>query len=260
MRRAFAALTIGWASLTVGCAGQVSPEGRRLLATADQAYRQGDDGRVVEAAGRFIKLHGRLEQAGEAYYLRGLARIRQGDPAVGEADLEKALAATRRKDLTALVHNALGEQAFQRGNLAAAEKHYQGGLANAPARASPSDQALYRLATILQRQGQWPEADVYFYRLAHLFEGSELAALAEERVQARRWSIQSAALTNAPAAQTMERRLRDQGMDARQDRVLRDGKLTYLIRVGSYPTFEAAQADLARVRKIRPDAFAVPAR
>lgn len=260
MRRACVALTMVWASLSGGCAGAVSPEGRRLLADANQAYQRNDDPRAIAAAGQFLQMHPRIEEAGEAYYLRGLARIRSGQAASGEADLTEALKTTRRKDLTGLIHAALGEQAYRRGDLTTAESHYQGVLANAPAGASPSDQALYRLGVIAQRQGRWREADLHFYRLVHLFDGTELAKLASERVQSIRWSIQVAALTNASAAETMVGQLRAQGLDARQDRQLRDGKMMRLVRVGSYATFEAAEADLPKARETRSDAFVVPAR
>ena len=76
---------------------------------------------------------------------------------------------------------------------------------------------------------------------------------------ARFWSIQAGAFTNPAAADALRGQLAGAGIAARVDTPVREGKLMRLVRVGVYPTCAAAEADLAEVRRIRSDAFAVPA-
>jgi tetratricopeptide (TPR) repeat protein len=241
-----------------GCHGAVSPEGRRFLAEAQSAYQTGSDVRAIEASSGFLRLHPRVEEAGEAYYIRGLARVRAGQVEAGKADLCSALSLTRRKDLVALARAKLGDLAYGAGDLTEAEKQYRAVLEQVPPGAPPADQAMYRLGSILQRKGQWREADLLFRKVMYLFAGSELADRAGIRVGARRWSIQAGAF-GAAGAEKLRQRLSGAGLDARIDLALRDGRLMRLVRVGSYPTYDAARADLGKVQKVIGEAFVTPA-
>ena len=62
------------------------------------------------------------------------------------------------------------------------------------------------------------------------------------------------------AGKQMAQNLRTLTLEVRFDGGLRDGRMMRLLRVGSYPTFDAAKADLERVRKYAADAFITPAR
>jgi len=243
-----------------GCHGTVSPEGVKLLRASDAAYRRGDDAAAIDSATRFLNLHPRLQESGEAYYVRALAKKRTRRTAEAKSDLQAALGLAKRNDLLVRVHHALGELAYAAGDMTAAEKHYREVVARNPAAAPPSDQALYRLGCALQRQGRWAEADSYFTRLTHLFDDSALARRAEDRIRAKQWSIQVGAFANADAARRLERKLLAQGLPARTDIDTRKVKLLRFVRIGSYATYRAAEAELERVRKISSDAFITPAR
>ena len=244
-----------------GCQGTVSPEGVKLLRASDAAYRRGDDAAAIDSATRFLNLHPRLQESGEAYYVRALAKKRTGRTAVAPSDLQAVRGLAKRNDLLVRVHHALGELAYAAGDMRAAEKHYREVVARNPAAAPPSDQALYRLGCALQRQGRrWAEADAYFTRLTHLFDDSALARRAEDRIRAKQWSIQVGAFANADAARRLERKLLAQGLPARTDIDTRKGKLLRFVRIGSYATYKAAEAELERARKISTDAFITPAR
>lgn len=243
-----------------GCQGTVSPEGVKLLRASDAAYRRGDDAAAIDSATRFLNLHPRLQESGEAYYVRALAKKRTGRTAEAKSDLQAVLGLAKRNDLLVRVHHALGELAYAAGDMRAAEKHYREVVARNPAAAPPSDQALYRLGCALQRQGRWAKADSCFTRLTHLFDDSALARRAEDRIRAKQWSIQVGAFANADAARRLERKLLAQGLPARTDIDTRKGKLLRFVRIGSYATYKAAEAELERARKISTDAFITPAR
>lgn len=243
-----------------GCNASVSPEGVRLLRDSDVAYRRGDDAEAIASATRFLELHPRLQESGEAYYIRALARKRTGRTGEAKSDLQAALGLAKRPDLLVRVHHASGELAYASGDLPAAEGHYREVVELNPAAAPPSDQALYRLGCVLQRQGRWAEADSYFTRLTHLFDGSALARRAEDRIRAKQWSIQVGAFANTAAASRLERQLIARGLPARTDIDTRDKKLLRFVRIGSYATYKAAEAHLQRARTISSDAFITPAR
>ena len=250
---------VACSALWGGCATAISPEGRKVLRAANAAYLGGDDTAAVRSASRFLQMHPRAPEAAEAHYLRGLARCRQGLLAAAKADLRTAAEDAKRDDLKALCHAKLGELAYREGNLAVAKSNYEAVLAHAPPGAPPSDQAFYRLGGMHQRSGRWRQADQMYHRLRYLFDGSDLARRAGQRVGARFWSIQAGAFTSPATAGALRGQLAGAGIAARVDPVVRDGKLMRLVRVGAYPTCAAAEADLAKVRRIRSDAFAVPA-
>jgi len=240
-----------------GCA--ISPEGRRILQSADAAYRRGDDARTVLEATRFLAMHPHVPEAAEAYYLRGMARCRQGRATEARADLTAAVAASKRDDLTAQAHARLGEMDYKVGNWPEARKHYEAVLKFGRAGAAPCDQALYRLGCMLQHSGMWREADLKFRRLRYLFRDTELSRRAKTRVGAKFWSVQAGAFTSAASAQAMCEKLSAARLAAHVDLVLRQGRPMRVVRVGAYPTYEAARPALVQVRRIEPQAFLTPA-
>lgn len=253
-------LGAAWVGVLGGCNGPAGPEGRKLLLEANSAYRRGDDASAVRACSKFLQLHPRAEEAGEAHYVRGLARLRQDDVAAARSDLAEAVRIAKRRDLVALAHAKLGELAYNAGNLALAEAHYRAVLPSTPAGASPADEAMYRLGCILQHRGGWREADQFFLKVIHFFDDTELAKRSAARVHAARWSIQVGAYAAAAVAEDARRQLARAGLAARVDREVREGRMLRLVRVGSYPTYARAQADLPKVKALRRDAFVTPAR
>ena len=248
-----------WSALA-GCNAAMSPEGRKFLEAGNSAYLRGDDKQAIESTSRCLQLHAGIEESGEAYYLRGLARCRSGDRSGGKADLAAALDVTRRKDLMALAHAKMGHLAYESGDMTEAEVHYAAALARPGPQAPPADDVMYRLGCLLQRQGRWREADRQFDKLMYSYGNGELAKLAKDRVRAHRWSIQAAALGNQAAAGDLLKKLGQAGLDARIDLELRDGRMMRLVRVGAYSTRAEALTELGPVRKICSDAYPVPAR
>ncbi len=251
---------VSLAALSAGCNTAISPEAKGYLRSADTAFRRGDDQVAIKATSQFIRMYPRLEEAGEAYYIRGLARCREEQISAGKDDLRIALTLTKRKDLVALVHCRLGDMSYQSGEMAASEKHYRTALENVRPGAPPADEAMYRLGCILQREGRWREADLFFSKVVHFFEGTALAGRAADHSHAVQWSIQAAAMSEVASAKHLQGRLRHAGLNARTDLELKSGRVMRLVRVGSYRTYGQAQADLRRVRRIVSDAFITSAR
>jgi tetratricopeptide (TPR) repeat protein len=254
-----AVLAACWVSL-VGCDAAVSPQAEQWVRSGADALRRGDNRSAIESADRFLAMYPRAEQSAEAYYIRGVARCRLGQTDPAKADLNAALPLTRRKDLSGLIHMELGNIAYKAGDLGAAEGQFRAVLVDIPAGATPADEAAFLLGCILQRQGKWADADLFFDRVMHLFDGTDLARQAGQRVHAVAWSIQAGAFENPAPAQDLVKRLRGLALPVRIDRELRGGRMMHLVRVGTYPTFEAAQADLVKVKAVSSDAYPAPAR
>jgi len=250
----------GWLWVLGGCNGAVGPEGRKILLAGYDAYRRGDDETAVQAASRFLRVYPRVQEASEAYYLRGLARIRSGQAEAGKGDLELALRFAKRKDLIARAHVRLGEMAYSSGDMSQAEAHFRSALANVAPDVPPADEAMYRLGCVLQRLGRWREADAMFGKVGYFFENTEVARRAGARIRAVRWSIQVGAYAGVEGARDLRDRICRAGPIARIDRERRGDRVMFLVRVGSYSTYEQARGDLERVRRLKSDAFITPAR
>ena len=247
------------ACAALGCTS-VSPEDRNLLLSANTAYQHGDNAAAIAQSSRFIQAHGRTQEAGEAHYIRGLAEFKNGQAGPAREDFQAGLKLTKRKDLLALLHNELVRLDYEAGQMRPAQEHFRQVLDNVPRTSAPADQAMYRLGCVLQHLGQWRQADQYFDRVMQLFEHTELASLAANRVRATHWSIQAGAYASEATGRQLEAQLKRDGLAAHFDLDAREGKLMRLLRVGNYPTYDAAQADLPRVQKHESDAFITSAR
>lgn len=236
----------------LGCAAPLPPGAARNLNQALEAYRDGDDQAVCERAGRVIAAYAAAQEAGEAHYLRGLALLRQDDPA-GLSDLRRSLELTRREDLAGKAHLALGLLADAGGDASAAGEHYTGALellAGGPRTRAAHEHALFRLACLHQRQGDFLEADRHFDRLLHLYGQGRWADDARARIRARCWTLLAGVFDSADAARRLADELGDAGQVARVASI--GPPVCFAVCVGRYET--RAQADEALKELALPDA------
>jgi tetratricopeptide (TPR) repeat protein len=245
---------------SAGCVLPVSPEARQLLVDGRAAYDRGDDPAVLRQTNAFLAQHARSSLSDVAYYLRGLAAYRQQNLPAARADLQAALAATTRRDIRLGSQKALGDLAYEDGDMGAADSFYRQALAECEGGARPSDEIGYRLGCALQAQGRWGEADEQFDRVAHVFAGSEIARRAERRLRCVAWTIQAGAYEKKATADAEAVRLRAAHLPANTRPVVVGDKLRFFVQAGWYDTRDKAAALLPAVRKARPDAFIIPSR
>lgn len=237
-----------------GCGGPVSAKSADILTAGLAGYLGGDDAEAVEQTGRFIALHPDAQEAGEAHYVRGLARCRLGDTVGGEADFSRALTLTRRNDLSGRAHLAIGLLADGRGADKEAEAGYLAALAALRRRDPLAEEALFRLGCLLQRGGQWLEADRRFDRLVFLFPASERAKDARRRVRGRAWTVQAGAFARWDNAIAQRDRLTRAGLSARI-RPVRGRPALLAVQVGRYQTHRLVAEALLRARPHVDDAL-----
>jgi tetratricopeptide (TPR) repeat protein len=185
-----------------GCVKDVGIGGREQLAACYAAYERGDDGAAIEKANEFLRDNSPSVRDDEAHYLRGMAESRRGRPGEAREAFTKA-AASRRPTVRAHALLALGDLAVAAGDLGSGETFYRRSLSEGTMAATPAQQAYIRLGRILQRQGQWAEADIVFSRAMHYFGHTQEGKWAATRIHGRAWTIQAGAYAqeaNARAA------------------------------------------------------------
>ena len=242
------------------CNGALSPHGEQLLSDAAVAYQAGNDGLAVTRMDAFLDEYGNTRHAGRGYYLRGLARYRLKDVPGAKADLAAAVERMGEKDYMLDAQTALGDVAYECGDMTLAAEAFSRALARLEEGKPPADHAHFRLGCILQREGRWSEADEHFFRVMHYFDGSEMAKRARRRAQATAWTVQVGAFEQQANADPAARELVGQGLPAFVRTVTEDDKLLFLVQVGRYAAYEEAAAKAAELKRRLRDAFVTTTR
>jgi len=245
------ALALG---LPAGCVKDVSTRGRQQLAACYAAYGRGDDKATIEKVDQFLNDNSPSVRDDEAYYLRGVAESRRGNPAVARVAFTEA-AQSQRRSIRAHALLALGDLAVAEGDLGVGATFYRRSLSEGTMSKTPAQHAYVRLGRILQRQGQWAQADVVFSRTMHHFAGTPEGKWAATRIHGRAWTVQAGAYAKAANAHAAMTPLVKAKLPARTEDVIRNGNRMVVVQVGRYASYDEAKQVLASVRRIRPDAY-----
>ncbi|MHC4983881.1 MAG: tetratricopeptide repeat protein [Planctomycetota bacterium] len=213
-----------------GCAGELTPEAKKLLADGKLAYERGDDGVAVANMDLFLKDHARSKRADEAYYYRGLAKYRMRELVEAKADFRQALERSRSKAVSVGARVALGDLAYDTNDHTTAEQMYTKLLDMVDADKKPADHVYYRLGCTLQRQGRWDQADQYFDKVIYLFDGTELARRSLLHARCKAWTIQAGAFSARSRAAAAAAELKRNNLPASERPALRDERLVFLGR------------------------------
>jgi len=244
----------------VGCVDHASPDAMELLAKGRNAFEQSDDQATIARTSDFLAQNAKTAEADVAYYLRGLAYYRMGNLPAAREDLKRSAARARQKDLHLKVLKALGDLAFDTGDMDWAETLYSEALDEMDLQATPTEDVRYRLGCVLQRKGKWWDADSQFQRLQHDFPDSRAARLAGQRIRCRAWAFQFAAFDRKDLAESAAARLAKVSLTTTIRPTVIEGTLTFLVQAGWYETYAAATADASQIRNTDPNAPLVPTR
>lgn len=260
LRRRMVRMAAGWAVLAAcgGCV-TISPDAVELLTTADRSYKSNKWVSAEEQAAQFIQRYGDSPVVAEAYFIRGMAHYKQQEYGPAEADFNKALAESKRPDLTAKAHEMLGHLAMNRNDPDKAVEHYAVAIRDLPEKPG-KDETYYRYGLALLRTGKWNDARFYLARVINSYPHSGYQELA------KRWlswpgqflSIQAGFYRQQKFAAQQTERLRAAGLDARHTMGMVGREPGYVVYVGRYPAYRDAMGDLGRVRVLVPDALIVP--
>ncbi|MFA5863662.1 MAG: tetratricopeptide repeat protein [Phycisphaerae bacterium] len=196
--------------------------------------------------------------AAEAYYIRGLARLKLLKHSTAGQDFQRALRIADREDLRANAHVCLGSIAYELGDWDIAYQHYKAAEENLP-HLSPSDWILFRLASSAQRSGRWDEGKKYYARILLEFPESETAKGARRNMNYGYYAIQVGAFSTAQSAFARVYQLKRAGVTAKVYPITTaEGRSLKGVYVGRYNDYYQAGKGLVKIRKIIPEARIVP--
>lgn len=248
------------AAILAGCDGQVSVEGRQLLEAGKADYVRGDDDAAVKKFNTFLAANPKTSSSDEAYYYRGRMRMDANELPAARADLDQAMIMTRDRGLRASASILLGDILVRQRDLPGAQRMYRGAIDNIDGAHPPLDYALFHLGCVLQRSGQWKEADAQFDRVIFLFDGQSVARLAAQRIRANAWTIHLAVADTKAEAQKLAASLEGQKPAAEVRPIKKDNRLLFAVQAGRYNTYDEALAALAGVQSHHPSAVVIETR
>ncbi len=224
------------------CTPELPPPGRAQLDELRAGYAAGRYAETVAGAERFLDRYGRTDAAAEVRYLRGAARAKLDDAGPAAEDLAAAVRALEDPALRLKAALELARVQQRGGDVAAAEETLREAVEPIREETPSSGEARLLLAKLLQRRGAWRAADLQLERIAHGLGGTDLAERAGRRSRARAWTLEYAAHGDADAARALRDRLSAEEVAARVEPVLRDGRLVFVVRAGSFATRADAEA------------------
>lgn len=230
--------------LGAGCGGPapLPQRAQQLLDQAREAYERGDDVTAIGQADILLREYrpgGRAELM--ALYYRGRARFRAGSDQLAARDLQTVAESQGEPALAASARIVLGDLAAENDQLARARRWYQAALERTEARSHPTDYVLYRLGCLLQRMGQWDQADLYLARLVQVFADTELARRAGDRLNATAWTLRAGTYEQPAEAEQAAARWQGLSLPASVQAVWRQGRPQLWVCLGRFDTDEQAR-------------------
>ncbi len=242
--------------LLAGCQ-RVDPKLKSGLKEGEKLYSEGNYLGAERKLSTAISVGPSSPAVAEAYYLRGLSRLKLNRLILAEQDFQRTLKVTNREDLKTNANICLGSIYFKQKKWEKSYIHYQSSAHKLPI-LSPNDWVLYRLGLDSQRTGRWDEGKRTFARLIREFPGSEAAKLAKLKINYHYYTIQAGAFSSSARARRRVASLKRVGLPARIENAEADGKSLKVVIVGNYDDIYEASRELREVKRQVPDARIVP--
>lgn len=245
-------------AIPAGCA-ELPGEAVRQIRHADQSYRLARFAESERLASRVIDAHPDKPDTAEAYYIRGLSRLRLGQRSSAASDFEVGLRRCEREELSVLLSLQVGNMAYEAGVYGRAATFLGRAVTKLPTSA-PGDETWYRYAHSLQRSGDFAHAGDAFHRVLTDYGNSPSARDALRNVSWRQdyFTLQCGAYSRRRAAGDAAEQLRLRGLVPTVTKLRDRGSVQYIVHVGRYRDFGAAWSALPAVRSVQPDAFILP--
>jgi tetratricopeptide (TPR) repeat protein len=258
MRRTPAlAVLLALVALSAGCQQQTNRDLAEGIRQGDANYRQGNYVGAERDLSRAIQADRSAPEAAEAYYIRGLTRLKQSKIPAAEEDFICAIQLGNRNDIKANCQVCLGSIAFERENYVSAYKYYAAAAENLP-QISPNDWVLYRLSVSAQKIGQWDSGRQYLAKLIREYPEGEAARLARKRLHYSCFTIQAGSFRQPAGARALMVQLQRQFLPVRAEAQQVGSDVHQVVYVGRFRDFKSAREMLDKVRKTVPDALILP--
>lgn len=214
-------------------------EDRKALAQGFSNYEARQFDAADAAAGAYITKYPDADDVDEAYYLRGLARYSKADRPAAAQDFLTASAKSKRDDLRAKSYGILAEMAYNGERWEQALDYFNKALTFYPQGKAPPAM-YYRIAATLQNLGLWDKARPFFDVAIALKPDPVMLQHALQRRSATSFALQFGAFKELPRAAELVGRLRTAGIATTVASAMRENDLLFLVRSGSFHTFEEA--------------------
>ncbi len=248
-RRIVVLIALAAMAVCAGCAPTLDPQSQQELNEGSQAFQNQQYVLAIREMDAFLREHPTGPGTDEAHYIRGLSKYRLGDRDGARADLTTATSQTQHDHIRINGYNALGDLAWDADDMEQGERMYRRVLDYAPGESDEAIHARYRLGCVLQRKGDWREADLQFERVIHYAGETDLGARAARRVRAQAWTVQVGAFENRERAEQLAASLEEQNLPAMAQEVTQGGRLLLLVQIGRYTSYEEAMSVLRRLEQ-----------
>jgi len=241
-----------------GCA-ELPGGALRQLREAEQAYRLARFADSERLTTEVIDAHPDRPDTAEAYYIRGLSRLRLGQRVSAASDFEAGHRRCQREALEVLLSVQLGNLAYEDKAYGRAAGWFGPVMSNLP-RSASGDETWYRYGHSLQRTGQFGAAREAFNRVLTDYGSGPRARDALRNVSWPQdyFTVQCGAYSGRRPAGDAAEQLRRRGLDATVTQLRDRGSVQYIVHVGRYKEYDAALAALPSIRQVQPDAFLLP--
>jgi tetratricopeptide (TPR) repeat protein len=202
--------------------------------------------------------------AAEAFYLRGRALEQRPASTASESAsrwaqartaYQQCLAQSPPPQLRAYALASLGNVAFFQDDYATAAESFRQAYSNLDSSDSRA-WALYRAGLSYQRLGRFADADRFFDEVVRRYPNTLQARRASENRGQRAFFIRLASFSSESRANQAAADLRRQGFSGIS--IVRDSRGTFLVRVGPYSSYNAAQSGRLQALSRFPDALIMP--
>ena len=227
------------AAMLTGCGPQkVTPEARATLEAGVLVYEMHEPEMAVAELDHFISDYRRTERVGEAYYYRGMAHRELGHDDQARSDLLEVLDRARNPDRRATAFLVLGDLAAESGDHDEAKTRYRQAIDGYDRASSARPPVLLKLADLLQRQGEFADADLYFNQLTGTFPDTPEGRAAAERVHCRYWTVRLGTFSTRNDAALATQVVGSEAI-TRPDRDA--GRLVFHVQIGAMATYLEGQ-------------------
>lgn len=260
MKRRFPIAGLLVAAALGGCtnwgADRTDPYGRYFNLGRD-AYQAGRWQAAADNLTHYLQAYPSSPRRAEAYYYRGLARVKLERRQAAREDFDRAVHSQPSARVRSLAHVAMGNLHYEEGQDARALEAYEQGL-RSPAPEVPQERVALRLAISLQRLGRWADADRYLAMVIRRYPQTAAAEEARRRYHMDAFAVQTGAFARSLGAQREAEGLRQAGFRPRIRTTMHERQTLHTVRVGQAATYAEARRLAQRVNQAGFAAMIVP--
>lgn len=216
---------------------------------------QNDTNGTIKECQRIISSTNDKELISQAYYIMGLALLKELRPSEARSNFGIILNEFKDTNIVNYARVGIADSYFQEQNFQNAYLEYKNLLSRYPP-VSFKNTLQFKLARCLVKLGRWQEAKELFNRIKTEYPLSFEADLSGNVLDENLFyfTVQVSAFKERDRAQSLCEKLKQKGYDAFIYRITKDSSTYYRVRVGRFNSQEEAKAT---AEKLKQDGYSV---